>query len=76
MVGGPSCLLARKLKLLKEDLRNWNRKFLGDLFFKKLVLLTKRIRLKIRNVRMKFWLLRQLKENQTGWSLWTMEEFI
>ena len=31
MVGSPSCVLAKKLKLLKEDLKQWNREVFGHL---------------------------------------------
>ena len=39
-MGSPSFILAQKLKVLKTDLKKWNREEFGDLTFRKKNLLT------------------------------------
>ena len=39
-VGSPSFILAKKLKVLKVDLKKWNREEFGDLAFRKISLLS------------------------------------
>ena len=39
-VGSPSYILAKKLKVLKVDLKKWNREEFGDLAFRKISLLS------------------------------------